>query len=79
MHRGTSGAPVAVRLQPDASSRDTLSWTLIGIHAGRFEVDDRDAEQDERLSLNYAWYADILLALTAPQVQPTAATIATPV
>ena len=78
MHRGTSGAPVAVRLQPDASSRDSLSWTLIGIHAGRFEVDDRDAEQDERLSLNYAWYADILLTLTAKQVQPIAPAIATP-
>lgn len=63
MHRGMSGAPVAVRLQHDAPSRDALAWTLIGIHAGRFDV-TRDEEQDERLSLNYAWYADILMTLT---------------
>jgi hypothetical protein len=76
MHRGTSGAPVAVRLQPEVSSRETLAWTLLGIHAGRFEVDDRDAEQDERLSLNYAWYADILLALTSAPVSSTPAAVA---
>lgn len=65
MHRGMSGAPVAVRLQPEAASRDVLAWTLLGIHAGRFDV-SFDEEQDERLSLNYAWYADILMTLTEP-------------
>ncbi|WP_440223188.1 S1 family peptidase [Dokdonella sp. MW10] len=70
MHRGTSGAPVAVRLESGESGRERLVWTLLGIHAGRFDVDNRDEEQDERLSLNYAWYADILMTLTAPpQVQ----------
>lgn len=64
MHRGTSGAPVAVRLNAGESGRSGLVWTLLGIHAGRFDVDSRDDEQDERLSLNYAWYADILLTLT---------------
>lgn len=73
MHRGMSGAPVAVRLQADVPSRDQLSWTLLGIHAGRFDV-TRDEEQDERLSLNYAWYADILMTLTEPEPVPEEAT-----
>jgi hypothetical protein len=28
------------------------------------DVTSRDPEQDERLDLNVAWYADVLLALT---------------
>ncbi len=67
MHRGTSGAPVVARLIADQSGRgDLVVWALLGIHASRFDVDNRDVEQDERLSLNCAWYADILLALTEP-------------
>jgi hypothetical protein len=30
------------------------------------DVTSRDIEQDERLDLNVAWYADILLSLTQP-------------
>lgn len=67
MHRGTSGAPVVARLDAERSGRgDLVAWTLLGIHASRFDVDHRDKEEDERLSLNCAWYADVLLALTAP-------------
>lgn len=65
MHRGTSGAPVVARLV-ERTGRGDLVWTLLGIHAARFDVDDRDVEQDERLSLNCAWYADVLMALTDP-------------
>jgi len=42
-----------------------LPWKLLGVHAGRMDVTSRDVEQDERLDLNCAWYADILLTLTA--------------
>ena len=37
---------------------------VLGIHAARMEAGSRDAAQDERLDLNCAWYADVLLALT---------------
>ena len=63
MHRGTSGAPVVVRAPVPGSSREDLTFLLLGIHAGRMDV-DRDVEQDERLNLNYAWYADVLMTLT---------------
>ena len=62
MHRGTSGAPVVARTGGDG--RAGLPWTLLGIHAARMEADSRDIEQDERLELNCAWYADVLLGLT---------------
>lgn len=65
MHRGTSGAPVVWRSPSAGSGREELNWTLLGIHAARLDVDNRDAEQDERLNLNCAWYADAILALTA--------------
>jgi len=64
MHRGTSGAPVVVRGPVPGSGRGELTWMLLGIHAGRMDVANRDAEQDERLDLNFAWYADVLMTLT---------------
>ena len=64
MHRGTSGAPVVLRVPDGGSGRGELPWILLGVHAARLDVDNRDAEQDERLDLNCAWYADALLALT---------------
>lgn len=64
MHRGTSGAPVVARAPIQGTGREDLTWMLLGIHAGRIDVDSRDVEQDERLNLNCAWYADILLTLT---------------
>ncbi|MGH8726351.1 MAG: serine protease, partial [Burkholderiales bacterium] len=37
---------------------------LLGVHATRLDVTNRDASQDESLDLNCAWYADILMTLT---------------
>ncbi|HEY0178157.1 MAG TPA: serine protease [Dokdonella sp.] len=64
MHRGTSGAPVVTRPPDAGSGRGELRWILLGVHAARFDV-EREPEHDERLDLNCAWYADVLLALTA--------------
>lgn len=64
-HRGTSGAPVVMRIaEPDHSHGD-LPWMLLGIHSARLDVGTRDQDLDEALGLNCAWYADILLTLTA--------------
>ncbi|HEX9453341.1 MAG TPA: trypsin-like peptidase domain-containing protein [Candidatus Binatia bacterium] len=64
MHRGTSGAPVVARMTTERSGRGDLAWMLLGVHSGRMDVTNRDSDQDERLDLNCAWYADILLTLT---------------
>jgi Trypsin-like peptidase domain len=64
LHRGTSGAPVVARMSPSESGRGCLPWMLLGVHATRMDTTNRDAEQDERLNLNCAWYADILTTLT---------------
>lgn len=64
MHRGTSGAPVVTRQTGERSGRGDLPWMLLGVHAARMDVTNRDIEQDERLNLNCAWYADIIMALT---------------
>jgi hypothetical protein len=61
MHRGTSGAPVVARMTPQRSGRGDLPWMLLGVHAARMDVTNRDIEQDERLNLNCAWYADIIM------------------
>lgn len=63
MHRGTSGAPVVVRTTT-LSGRGKLVWALLGIHAARLDMNNRDENQDERLDLNCTWYADILRTLT---------------
>lgn len=61
-HRGTSGAPVVMR----APGFDgTLPWKLLGVHSSRMDVGTRDLKEDESLGLNCAWYADILMTLTA--------------
>jgi len=65
MHRGTSGAPVVARVPTERSGRGDLTWTLLGVHAARMDVANRDVNEDERLNLNCAWYADVLLTLTA--------------
>ena len=64
MHRGTSGAPVVARMTTPRSGREDLPWMLLGVHAARMDVINRDIEQDERLNLNCAWYADVILTLT---------------
>ena len=66
-HRGTSGAPVVMR---DASGDPALPWKLLGVHASRMDMGGRDLRVDESLGLNCAWYADILLTLTAEPKSP---------
>lgn len=67
-HRGTSGAPVVMRMAdgggPPAAD-DGLPWLLLGVHSSRMDVGSRDHSVDEALGLNCAWYADILMTLTA--------------
>jgi hypothetical protein len=65
-HRGTSGAPVVIRVAGAASGRTGVSCRLLGIHSSRFDMVTRDPIEDEALGLNCAWYADILLTLTEP-------------
>jgi hypothetical protein len=80
MHRGTSGAPVVMRLPEPEAGQQELPWALLGVHSAKLDVGTRDLVLDESLGLNCAWYADILLTLTerrvhAPVVSPaTAAT-----
>ena len=64
MHRGTSGAPVVARVATERSGRGDLAWMLLGVHSARMDVANRDIHEDERLNLNCAWYADVLLTLT---------------
>jgi hypothetical protein len=64
-HRGTSGAPVVMR-DTRAGADPALPWKLLGVHSGRLDMKTRDLVQDESLGLNVAWYADILMTLTAP-------------
>jgi hypothetical protein len=66
LHRGTSGAPVVARTATALSGRVELTWMLLGVHAARMDVTDRDRDQDERLNLNCAWYADVIMMLTEP-------------
>ena len=63
-HRGTSGAPVVMRLSGAHELPGDLPWTLLGVHSARIDAGSRDPEVDEALGLNCAWYADILLTLT---------------
>lgn len=63
-HRGSSGAPVVMRIAQATASQEDLPWMLLGVHSARLDVGSRDQEQDEALGLNCAWYADILMTLT---------------
>lgn len=66
-HRGTSGAPVvtsAASMQADGAG-SSLPWTLLGIHSSTVDMGARDRDVDESLGLNNAWYADVLMTLTA--------------
>lgn len=64
-HRGTSGAPVVVRPSDDQPYPAGLPWLLLGVHSARLDVGTRDLVLDEALGLNCAWYADVLMMLTA--------------
>lgn len=63
-HRGTSGAPVVMRVSDRDPVHGDLPWMLLGVHSARLDVGTRDLKLDEALGLNCAWYADILLTLT---------------
>ena len=63
MHRGSSGSPVLARM--DATGADRPRWCLLGVHSSRMDMSTRDMAQDESLGLNCAWYADVLMTLTA--------------
>lgn len=63
-HRGTSGAPVVMRVPEDAAALDDLHWRLLGVHSSRLDIGGRDLLLDEALGLNCAWYADIVMRLT---------------
>lgn len=65
-HRGTSGAPVVMRINDPGAVHDDLPWMVLGVHAARVDVGTRDLEQDEALGLNCAWYIDIVMVLTEP-------------
>jgi S1-C subfamily serine protease len=62
LHRGASGAPVVMR---DPQGDPALPWKLLGVHSARMDMGSRDQRVDEPLGLNRAWYADILMTLTA--------------
>ncbi|PKO28958.1 MAG: trypsin [Betaproteobacteria bacterium HGW-Betaproteobacteria-9] len=66
-HRGTSGAAVVMRDTAPTAETAALPWKLLGVHSSRMDMGDRDRVLDESLGLNCAWYADILLTLTAPR------------
>ena len=71
-HRGSSGAPVVMRANARKSpALKTLPWRLLGVHSARLDMGNRDTELDESLGLNCAWYADILLTLTAGEASVT--------
>lgn len=63
MHRGCSGSPVLARVDPVDAGRPR--WCLLGVHSSRLDMATRDAVLDESLGLNCAWYADVLMTLTA--------------
>ncbi|WP_350082212.1 S1 family peptidase [Aquabacterium humicola] len=65
MHRGSSGSPVLAPLV--RTGANPVRWCLLGVHSSRMDMASRDTAQDESLGLNCAWYADVLMALTAPR------------
>lgn len=64
-HRGISGAPVIMRVPAGPAVEPDFHWQLLGIHSTRLDV-TRDLQLDQALGLNCAWYADVLMVLTAP-------------
>ena len=64
-HRGTSGAPVVARISGGSAKLGDLPWMPLGVHSARIDLGSRDQLLDEALGLNCAWYADIIMTLTA--------------
>ncbi|MEZ5450846.1 MAG: serine protease [Thiolinea sp.] len=75
LHRGSSGSPVVMRTDPKVSGRDHFPWRLLGVHSARLDSANQEAGEDERLNLFVAWYADVLMTLTADS-EASAATAA---
>ncbi len=69
-HRGTSGAPVVMRMQETSAATQALPWRLLGVHSASLDMSGRDRVQDESLGLNCAWYADMLMTLSEPGFAP---------
>jgi S1-C subfamily serine protease len=71
-HRGSSGAPVVMRMSGGQAAAHDLPWLLLGVHSARLDVGTRDLLQDEALGLNCAWYADVLMTMSAdrPMIGP---------
>lgn len=65
LHRGASGSPVLKRMPIPGGARRALPWMVLGIHSARLDMRSRNAEADEALGLNVAWYADVIRVLTA--------------
>lgn len=65
MHRGSSGSPVVRRRVCGGMAAPSVAWQLLGVHSTRMDMRTRDRAADESLGLNCAWYADVLLTLTA--------------
>jgi hypothetical protein len=63
-HRGLSGAPVVMRMTGSSEKAQGLPWVLLGVHSARIDVGTRDANVDEGLGLNCAWFADALVTLS---------------
>jgi trypsin-like peptidase len=63
-HRGTSGAPVVIRVARASRSSGGVSCRLLGVHSSRLDMVTRDPVEDEALGLNCAWYSDTLLTLS---------------
>jgi Trypsin-like peptidase domain len=76
-HRGTSGAPVVMRMPEGQRREGLLPWKLLGVHSARMDMATRDLQQDETLGLNCAWYADILMTLTEGADAPSPTTKST--
>ena len=66
-HRGSSGAPVVMH---DDAGDAQLPWKLLGVHSARLDMSRCGLPVEEALGLNCAWYADILLTLTADPDTP---------
>jgi S1-C subfamily serine protease len=64
-HRGTSGAPVVMRIASGEAVSPELPWLLLGVHSARLDIGTRDLSLDEALGLNCAWYADVLMTMSA--------------
>jgi S1-C subfamily serine protease len=71
-HRGTSGAPVVIRVASSSRSCGGVSCRLLGIHSSRLDMVTRDPVEDEALGLNCAWYSDTLLTLSDDRSEPQA-------